>query len=82
MEIDKDSLKNMSLNDMVRGLIDMVYSLDKANEKFFKEQPPVCAKKFVQVRHVKMAGSAVVFFLLGYSALTWPQILKLIPFLY
>ena len=79
--IDKESLKNMSLNDMVRGLIDMVYNMHESNEKFFKEQPPVCAKRFVQVKHVKIAGVAIVAFLLGYSALTWPEVLRLIPFL-
>ena len=79
--IDKESLKNMSLEDMARGIIDMVYSMHESNEKFFESQPPKCSKKFVQVRHVKIAGIAIVSFLLGYSALTWPQVLRFIPFL-
>jgi len=57
--IDKESLKEMSLNDMVRGLIDMVYHMQESAEKYREEQPPKCAKRFVQIRHVKIAGIAL-----------------------
>jgi hypothetical protein len=77
--IDKDSLKEMNLNDMVRGLIDMVYNLHKENETFFKDQPPICKKRFVQVRHVKIAGITLVAFLLGCGILTWADVISIIP---
>jgi hypothetical protein len=77
--IDKDSLKNMSLDDMVRGLIDMVYNLHKENEQFFKDQPPICRKRFVQIRHVKIAGITLIAFLLGCGILTWADVISIIP---
>ena len=79
--IDKESLKNMSLNDMVRGLIDMVYNMHESNEKFFKEQPPVCAKKFVKVKHVKIAGVIIIFSLLFGGAIKLASAFRLLPFL-
>jgi hypothetical protein len=79
--IDKDSLKEMSLQDMVRGLIDMVYNLHRENEQFFKDQPPICKKKFVQIKHVKIAGCIIIGSLILGGIIRWELGLKLIPFM-
>ena len=79
--IDRETLKDMSLNDMVRGLIDMVYEMNTANKEFFKDQPPKCSKLFLQIKHVKIAGIALVALLIGLGVLSWQTIFKFLPFL-
>ena len=44
-------------------------------------QPPKCAKKFLQIRHVKIAGIVLISILIGYGALSWKAIFKFLPFL-
>ena len=79
--IDKETLKQMNLDGMVKGLIDMVYRLHEINEKFVIEQPAKCKKHFVQVKHVKIVGALVIAYLVGAKVVSWAWAIKLFPFL-
>ena len=79
--LEKDTLKGMSYHDKVNGLIDMVYELHKASLGYLKNQPEECGKKFLQLKHVKMAGVIVLCSLFIGGIIRLAVWLKLIPFL-
>jgi len=79
--IDKETLKQMNLDGMVKGLIDMIYHMHEENQKFWIEQPPKCQKTFIKVKHVKIASALIVAYLVGAKVISWAWAIKLFPFL-
>jgi hypothetical protein len=79
--IQKETLKQMSLEDMVKGIIDMIYDMRKDSEEYWAKQPPKCAKQFVKVKHVKIAGAIIIAYLVGSGVISFTTALRIFPFL-
>ena len=75
LKVAKDPEARAELEfDIMEHVVDTVKDLKSS----FGEQPKICQKKFVQYRHVKIAGLIILAFLLGAGWLTWPLALRLI----
>ena len=60
--------------DLMEHIADQIESLKGS----FESQPAKCQKLFVKWLHVKIAGIAIATFLVGYGAINWQILLKLV----